>query len=118
MQSSVILYTNPVRTSQETHYVSATKPNRLMLFRETVAVYCHTEHANTLCGQNTEFLIQFLLRVFGKKIKAGGGRSVGIVRLRTKATEFVCLFVIVISPCCLCACVFPLTTFECLNQSL
>jgi hypothetical protein len=37
---------NSVRTSQETHYVSATKPNRLMLFRETVAVYCenHTEH--------------------------------------------------------------------------
>jgi hypothetical protein len=29
-----------VRTSQETHYVSATKPNRLMLFGETVAVYC------------------------------------------------------------------------------
>jgi hypothetical protein len=45
---------NPVRTSQETHYVSATKPNRLMLFKETVAVYCdnHTEH--TLCGQNAE----------------------------------------------------------------
>jgi hypothetical protein len=57
MQSSVI-YTNPVRTSQETHYVSATEPNRLMLFRETVAVYCenHTEHTNTLCGQNAEFL--------------------------------------------------------------
>jgi hypothetical protein len=43
-------------TSQETYYVSATKPNRLMLFRETVTVYCenHTEHINTLCGQNTE----------------------------------------------------------------
>jgi hypothetical protein len=27
-------------TSQETHYVSATEPNRLMLFGETVAVYC------------------------------------------------------------------------------
>jgi hypothetical protein len=29
-----------------------------MLFRETVAVYCenHTEHINTLCGQNAEFL--------------------------------------------------------------
>jgi hypothetical protein len=29
-----------------------------MLFRETVAVYCenHTEHTNTLCGQNAEFL--------------------------------------------------------------
>jgi hypothetical protein len=35
-----IIYSNSVRTSQETHYVSATKPNRLMLFRETVAVYC------------------------------------------------------------------------------
>jgi hypothetical protein len=34
--------TNTVRTSQETHYVSATKP--------TVAVYCenHTEHTNTV----------------------------------------------------------------------
>jgi hypothetical protein len=30
-----------------------------MLFRETVAVYCenHTEHTNTLGGQNEEFLI-------------------------------------------------------------
>jgi hypothetical protein len=39
MQSSV-------RTPQETHYVSATKPNRLMIFRKIIAVYCenHTEH--------------------------------------------------------------------------
>jgi hypothetical protein len=38
--------TDTVRTSQETHYVSTTKPNRLILFKETVAVYCedHTEH--------------------------------------------------------------------------
>jgi hypothetical protein len=37
--------------------VSATKPNRLMLFGETVAVYCenHTEHTDTLCGQNAEY---------------------------------------------------------------
>jgi hypothetical protein len=44
------LYKNSVRTSQETHYVSATETNRLMLFRETVAVYRenHTEHINTL----------------------------------------------------------------------
>jgi hypothetical protein len=50
-------HTDPARTSQETHYVSATKPNRLMLFGETVAVYCenHTEHTNTLWGQNAEF---------------------------------------------------------------
>jgi hypothetical protein len=46
--------TNSVRTSQETHYVPATKPNRLMLFGEIVAVYCenHMEHTDTLCGQN------------------------------------------------------------------
>jgi hypothetical protein len=31
-------HTDTVRTSQETHYVSDTEPNRLMLFRETVAV--------------------------------------------------------------------------------
>jgi hypothetical protein len=50
MQSSV-------RTYQETHYVSATKPNRLMLFREIIAVYCenHTERTNTLCGEIAEF---------------------------------------------------------------
>jgi hypothetical protein len=41
------------------HYVSATEPNQLMLFRETVAVYCenHTEPTNTLCGQNAEFFV-------------------------------------------------------------
>jgi hypothetical protein len=50
------LYTNSVRTPQET-YVSATKPNRLMLFREEFVVYFedHTEHNNTLCAQNVEF---------------------------------------------------------------
>jgi hypothetical protein len=51
------MYKNPVCTSQETHYVSATKSNRFMLFRETVAVYYenHTEHTDTLCGKNGEF---------------------------------------------------------------
>jgi hypothetical protein len=46
----------PVRTSQETHYVSTTEPNRLMLFGETVAIYCenHMEHTNILCGRNAE----------------------------------------------------------------
>jgi hypothetical protein len=41
MQSSV-------RTSQEAHYISATKPNRLMLFKENISVYCenHTGHIN------------------------------------------------------------------------
>jgi hypothetical protein len=50
------IYKHPVCTSQKTRHVSATETNRLMLFGETIAVYCenHTEHINTLCGQNTE----------------------------------------------------------------
>jgi hypothetical protein len=37
-------HTDTVRTSQETHYVSATEPNRLMAL--------FTEHTATLCVQN------------------------------------------------------------------
>jgi hypothetical protein len=42
------MYVGVVRTSQETHHVSATTPNSLMLFREIIAVYCenHTGHIN------------------------------------------------------------------------
>jgi hypothetical protein len=52
-------YKYSVRTSQETHYVSATKPNRLMPFRETVAVYCEnrTEHKNTVMGKMLSFTV-------------------------------------------------------------
>jgi hypothetical protein len=37
--------------------VTPIKPNRLMLFGETVAVCCenHTEHINKFCEQNAEF---------------------------------------------------------------
>jgi hypothetical protein len=54
-----IIYKNSVRTSQETHYVSTTKPKRLMLFRETVAVYCenHTKHTDTLLGRLQGFSV-------------------------------------------------------------
>jgi hypothetical protein len=50
-------HTDTARTSQETHYISATKPNPLMLLEETVPVSCeiHTEHTDTLCGQNYIF---------------------------------------------------------------
>jgi hypothetical protein len=39
-----------VRVSQETHYVTATEPNRLIVLEERVAVYCenHTEHTATV----------------------------------------------------------------------
>jgi hypothetical protein len=48
-----IIYINSVRASQQTHYVSATTTNRLMLFRKIIAVYCenYTKHTNTICGQ-------------------------------------------------------------------
>jgi hypothetical protein len=38
-----------------------------MLFREIIAVYCenHTEHINTPCGQNAEFV----------KVKTGGAEN-------------------------------------------
>jgi hypothetical protein len=42
--------------SEDTHCFIIAIGEGLMLFRETVAVYCenHTEHTNTLCGQNAE----------------------------------------------------------------
>jgi hypothetical protein len=45
-----MIYVYSVPTSQETHHASATKTNRLVLFGETVDVYCenHTEHTDTL----------------------------------------------------------------------
>jgi uncharacterized metal-binding protein len=40
-----------------TRYVSATKPNRLMLFRKIIAVYCedHRNSKNVLCENYAEF---------------------------------------------------------------
>jgi hypothetical protein len=66
MKLASMTYMNSIRTSQETHYISATEANRLMLFRETVAVYCenHAEHINTLCGQNAEcFISKYVVRI-------------------------------------------------------
>jgi thioredoxin-related protein len=67
-------HTDTVRTSQETHYVSATEPNRLMLFRETVSVYCenHTEHTDTVrTSQETHYVSATepnLLMLFGETV--------------------------------------------------
>jgi hypothetical protein len=51
------VYTSPVRTSQATYHVSATKVSLLVLFRETVAVYFENrmKHTNTLRGHNPTF---------------------------------------------------------------
>jgi hypothetical protein len=53
---SISKYKNSVSTAQKTHSMAITETNRLMLFREIIAVYCenHTVHTNALCGQNSE----------------------------------------------------------------
>jgi hypothetical protein len=42
LKTELLVYNNPVRTSQETQYVTAINSNRLMLFRDTVIVYWRT----------------------------------------------------------------------------
>jgi hypothetical protein len=45
-----------------------------MLFRETIAVYCenHTEHTNTLRGQNAEFYYVKAGRIYSNHSALGG----------------------------------------------
>jgi hypothetical protein len=57
------IYINSVRTSQETHYVSATKPIRLILFGETVAVYCENHTENTDIYKLSPYLTGNTLRL-------------------------------------------------------
>jgi hypothetical protein len=52
-------HTDTVSNSQETHYVTALEPKRLMLFRKTVAVSCdnHTEHTDRVrSSQETHYV--------------------------------------------------------------
>jgi hypothetical protein len=50
---------NSVRISQETHYVSATKTNRLMQFREKLLFIVRTiRNTNIKYGQNAEVLVR------------------------------------------------------------
>jgi hypothetical protein len=56
---SKLLYEYSFRTSQETHYVSATKPNRLVLFTDIFSVYCenHEEHITHSVGRMQSFIM-------------------------------------------------------------
>jgi hypothetical protein len=83
------LYKNPVRTSQETHYVSATKPNRLMLLGERVAVYFET-YKYTMWAECRALVcwsrryIYFSLCLYGLEIKENSAvecRSLCVDRL-------------------------------------
>jgi hypothetical protein len=81
--------TDTVRTSQETHYVSVTEPNRLMLFGETVAVYCgnHMEHTDTVrTSQETHYVSATepnRLMLFGERVAVYCGNH-------TEHTDTVC----------------------------
>jgi hypothetical protein len=59
------IYKNSVRTSQEAHYVSTTKPNRLMLFGETVAVYFenHTEHTHCVGKMESFVMLKWVVLI-------------------------------------------------------
>jgi hypothetical protein len=53
---SFLLFTSrsvSLRSLPAKHIKSPLKNNRLILFKEIIAVYCenHTEHTNTLCGR-------------------------------------------------------------------
>jgi hypothetical protein len=53
----ILLCMNSVLTSQKTHYVCATKINRLALFKEIIIVYCenHTKSLSILCKKGRLF---------------------------------------------------------------
>jgi hypothetical protein len=76
MRSMKSILRNIVRTSQEAHHISATTPNQLMLFGETVAVYCenHTEHTDTLLGQNAEFWCVTVGGTYSNQLRIEGQR--------------------------------------------
>jgi hypothetical protein len=56
-QNAETLYIRIQFVPHRKHCVSVTETNRLMLFRETVAVYCenHAEHKYTLWGRIQSF---------------------------------------------------------------
>jgi hypothetical protein len=84
-----------VRASQETHYVSATEPKRLLLFGETVAVYCknRTEHRDTLCGQNavrTSQETRYVSSTKPNRLMPFGETVAACCKNRTEHTDTLC----------------------------
>jgi hypothetical protein len=52
------------------HYVSAKKPNRLMPFMETVAVYCenHMEHISTHSVGRMQSILKDVVRILTTRL--------------------------------------------------
>jgi hypothetical protein len=84
-----ILRTTPVRTSQETHHVSATEPNRLMLCGETVAVWCEnrTEHKDTLWAVRTSQETHHVSTTEPNRLMLRGETVAGWCENRTEHTD-------------------------------
>jgi hypothetical protein len=53
-----IIYRNSIHTSYETYFISVTKADQLMLFREIITAYCevYKKGINTPCGKKVKFL--------------------------------------------------------------
>jgi hypothetical protein len=69
-----IIYKITVRTSQETHYFSTKKPNWVMLFRETLAVFIVRTVRNTqILSVGRVHRFKMLNQVAHMKPEASGG---------------------------------------------
>jgi hypothetical protein len=86
---------NAVRTWQKTNYISATEPNRLMMFGDRVPVYCenHTKHTYTLCWENavrTSQVTRYFSATESKRLILFGGTVAVYCENRTEHTDTLC----------------------------
>jgi hypothetical protein len=81
-----------VLTSQETHHVSATEPNRLMLCGETVAVCCEnrTEHTDTLWTVRTSQETHHVFTTEPNRLMLCGETVAVCCENRTEHTDTLC----------------------------
>jgi hypothetical protein len=70
------MHKNIVRTSQEIHYVSAAKTNRLMLLSEITAVYCENRLKQTHLRAECRVLVLPRVEV---TVKRGMDKIIGFI---------------------------------------
>jgi hypothetical protein len=64
-----MIYTDSVRTSQETHCISATEPNRLMLCRESLFVVTTILNTHTLWAECRDFMLKQVVHIVTTGLK-------------------------------------------------
>jgi hypothetical protein len=81
-----------VRTSQETHHVSATEPSRLMVCGETVAVCCENrmEHTDTLWAVRTSQETHHVSATEPSRLMVCGETVAVCCENRTEHTDTLC----------------------------